>query len=73
MADSIPLLAFRVVVTSRMGSYAADQGVLRRPAAVERAVQPASGTQRGLLGWVAPIAVELVRLVAKLVRMSYDR
>lgn len=70
MADSIPLLSFRVVVTSRMGSYAADQGVLRRPAAVERAVQPASGTQRGLLGWVAPIAVELV---AKLVRMSYDR
>lgn len=70
MADSIPLLAFRVVVTSRMGSYAADQGVLRRPAAVERVVQPASGTQRGLLGWVAPIAVELV---AKLVRMSYDR
>lgn len=70
MADSIPLLASRVVVTSRMGSYAADQGVLRRPAAVERAVQPASGTQRGLLGWVAPIAVELV---AKLVRMSYDR
>lgn len=70
MADSIPLLAFRVVVTSRMGSYAADQGVLRRPAAVERAVQPASGTQRGFLGWVAPIAVELV---AKLVRMSYDR
>lgn len=70
MADSIPLLAFRVVVTSRMGSYAADQGVLRRPAAVERAVQPVSGTQRGLLGWVAPIAVELV---AKLVRMSYDR
>lgn len=70
MADSIPLLVFRVVVTSRMGSYAADQGVLRRPAAVERAVQPASGTQRGLLGWVAPIAVELV---AKLVRMSYDR
>lgn len=70
MADSIPLLSFRVVVTSRMGSYAADQGVLRHPAAVERAVQPASGTQRGLLGWVAPIAVELV---AKLVRMSYDR
>lgn len=70
MANSIPLLAFRVVVTSRMGSYAADQGVLRRPAAVERVVQPASGTQRGLLGWVAPIAVELV---AKLVRMSYDR
>lgn len=70
MADSIPLLAFRVVVTSRMGSYAADQGVLRRPAAVERVVQPASGTQRGLLGWVAPIAVEFV---AKLVRMSYDR
>lgn len=70
MADSIPLLAFRVVVTSRMGSYAAAQGVLRRPAAVERVVQPASGTQRGLLGWVAPIAVELV---AKLVRMSYDR
>ena len=70
MADSIPLLASRVVVTSRMGSYAADQGVLRRPAAVERVVQPASGTQRGLLGWVAPIAVELV---AKLVRMSYDR
>ena len=70
MADSIPLLASRVVVTSRMGSYAADQDVLRRPAAVERVVQPASGTQRGLLGWVAPIAVELV---AKLVRMSYDR
>ena len=70
MADSIPLLAFRVVVTSRMGPHAADQGVLRRPAAVERAVQLASGTQRGLLGWVAPIAVELV---AKLVRMSYDR
>ena len=70
MADSIPLLAFRVVATSRMGSYAADQGVLRRPAAVERAVQPTSSAQRGLLGWVAPIAVELV---AKLVRMSYDR